>query len=810
MGNANSGGLPRTRSLTSMVKKSSSGGSKGKKDAAELEMGIKGRSESEMSKGRAESEMLVAKTSSTSSKGRTESEISATTKGRAESEMFAKTSSTSKARAESEMHGGKTSKARAETEIPSSGSSKIRSESSNKTRAESEARTFTPRPPLMPKNSTISLDDDWKRMSSSSSSRRASIHLHEAWYDNAYTRKIHLGKSDGSMTCPNCRLAITSNLPVSPRAELATTLAISSPPSMTPTPTAMTPAQPPKSMHATSSPKLTTDDTKFVTCTYCQMKWPFVVARMIPKIPGGNQWVRDVDYVNQSYLCWARMLKESEEARLQKLLETFLILDREDLEARLVSLQSPFLQNAPATELALQLATATAWQTREFSHVAFCRRFLPNGLLEWQPASENCLETQKDPKELGILPEEICEIRHGPLGDKITWFKAQVERLRSPGARGANPPGSGALRVSVRRDCVLEDASTCFLTMKPQDLWRTTKYEFIDELAIDAGGLAREFFTLVGAQAFNASFGLFEAVHAEDGLLSYRINLNSGLANELHLQYFRFVGRFLAKALIDGYNIPCHLTRDLYKHMVGEPISIDDVSLIDPQLGKSMLHVLECEDVGALCLDFTTSVWGLGKTNQVDLIENGSQTNVTGDNVEKYLSLLLRFVMLDRHHLQLSFFLKGFEEVVPQSLISVFTASEFEGVISGLDFVDVDDWMKHCVYRGKFLLEAQAHPVIGWFWTHIRNMDQPTRGKFLQFCTASSRVPVQGFKALTGDDGLEMWFSIEAVSLERCIYPRAHTCFNRLELPLYTSEADLIRYVDEAVGVGLVGFNMDE
>lgn len=43
---------------------------------------------------------------------------------------------------------------------------------------------------------------------------------------------------------------------------------------------------------------------------------------------------------------------------------------------------------------------------------------------------------------------------------------------------------------------------------------------------------------------------------------------------------------------------------------------------------------MECDDVEALYLDFTTAVWMLGVTDIVELKENGSNIAVTNDNRE--------------------------------------------------------------------------------------------------------------------------------------------------------------------------------
>lgn len=163
-------------------------------------------------------------------------------------------------------------------------------------------------------------------------------------------------------------------------------------------------------------------------------------------------------------------------------------------------------------------------------------------------------------------------------------------------------------------------------------------------------------------------------------------------------------------------------------------------------------------------------------------MENGSQVPVTADNVDMYVSLMLRHYLFDRHRMQLGFLIKGFSEVVPPALVSVFTSAEFEALISGADRIDVDDWAASTQYRGKYMKNKEQHEVIDWWWTYVRSLTREDQARLLRFCTGSSRVPIMGFKSLQGDDGASMPFSIDSVSLATAVFPRAHTCFNRCVL----------------------------
>lgn len=45
-------------------------------------------------------------------------------------------------------------------------------------------------------------------------------------------------------------------------------------------------------------------------------------------------------------------------------------------------------------------------------------------------------------------------------------------------------------------------------------------------------------------------------------------------------------------------------------------------------------------------------------------------------------------------------------------------------------------------------------PVVRWFWQIVEAYSEEMRARLLQFVTGSSRVPLQGFKALQGKSGL--------------------------------------------------------
>ena len=83
-------------------------------------------------------------------------------------------------------------------------------------------------------------------------------------------------------------------------------------------------------------------------------------------------------------------------------------------------------------------------------------------------------------------------------------------------------------------------------------------------------------------------------------------------------------------------------------------------------------------------------------------------------------------------------------ESVLQDLIKIFNDHELELLISGLPEIDVDDLRANTEYSGY----TAAAPVIQWFWEIVRGLEKQDLALLVQFVTGTSKVPLEGFKAL--------------------------------------------------------------
>ena len=142
-------------------------------------------------------------------------------------------------------------------------------------------------------------------------------------------------------------------------------------------------------------------------------------------------------------------------------------------------------------------------------------------------------------------------------------------------------------------------------------------------------------------------------------------------------------------------------------------------------------------------------------------------------------------------------------------LLGVFDYQELQFVIGGLPEVDVGDWRRHATYLGAFAADGEKHPVVAAFWRAVEGFDGEQRARLLQFATGAPRAPPAGFKALAGDDGGYCRFALAPLPRAAGPWPRAHTCFNRVDLPLYDRPAELEHYLALSIHLEVVGFTLD-
>lgn len=180
-----------------------------------------------------------------------------------------------------------------------------------------------------------------------------------------------------------------------------------------------------------------------------------------------------------------------------------------------------------------------------------------------------------------------------------------------------------------------------------------------------------------------------------------------------------------------------------------------------------------------------------------ELKPGGAAIAVTEDNKREYVRLYVNYRFMRGIEQQFLALQKGFTELIPPQLLRPFDERELELVIGGISNIDIADWrsntrLKHCTPETN---------IVQWFWQAVESYSEEMRARLLQFVTGSSRVPLQGFRALQGSTGAAgpRLFTIHCVDVSPQNLPKAHTCFNRIDIPPYDSYQKLLDKLTQAV-----------
>uniref|UniRef100_A0A8C1JLI9 HECT-type E3 ubiquitin transferase n=1 Tax=Cyprinus carpio TaxID=7962 RepID=A0A8C1JLI9_CYPCA len=340
--------------------------------------------------------------------------------------------------------------------------------------------------------------------------------------------------------------------------------------------------------------------------------------------------------------------------------------------------------------------------------------------------------------------------------------------------------GPGKIKLIIRREHLLEGTFNQVMAYSRKELQRNKLFiAFVGEEGLDYSGPSREFFFLLSQELFNPYYGLFE--YSANDTYTVQISPMSAFV-ENHLEWFRFSGRILGLALIHQYLLDAFFTRPFYKALLRLVTDLSDLEYLDEEFHKSLQWMKDNDITNILDLTFTVNEEVFGQVIERELKSGGSNIQVTEKNKKEYIERMARWRVERGVMQQTEALVRGFYEVVDSRLVSVFDARELELVIAGTAEIDLNDWRSNTEYRGGY---HDGHVVIRCFWDAVERFNNEQRLRLLQFVTGTSSVPYEGFAALRGSNGLrrfciEKWGKITSL-------PRAHTCFNRLDLPPYPS-----------------------
>ncbi|KAH7479101.1 E3 ubiquitin-protein ligase SMURF1 [Phytophthora ramorum] len=387
----------------------------------------------------------------------------------------------------------------------------------------------------------------------------------------------------------------------------------------------------------------------------------------------------------------------------------------------------------------------------------------------------------------------IMRVSTLPFSEKAQWFYQYSLKLCSSIVDGYHT-------IRIHRDRVLKQSMTLFMSAPDATLHRRLRVDFMDEVGVDGGGILREWLHLVCSQLFAESLGLF-TLTSSAAHQGYWINRTATGKCTKQLQMYVFFGKLLGKALLEGLLLNVRLSVPLLKHILGVPLKLSDLYLLDETVHSSMMWILENDNTNALGLNFTV--------DGAELIPNGADVILHDGNKQLYVAKVAQYYLFDSVRAEISSIMEGLRSVISDSVLHVFDFKELDILFSGLPQIDVNDWRQHTDIR---FYEQSSHEfeLVAWFWEILESFTQDQRGRLLQYVTGSSGVPVEGFKGLTGMDGEIQLFTIQLgkdISTVYTVLPHASTCLNRLDLPLYPSKAELERILSMVIEMDVTGFS---
>jgi len=422
--------------------------------------------------------------------------------------------------------------------------------------------------------------------------------------------------------------------------------------------------------------------------------------------------------------------------------------------------------------------------------------------------NQNVIRVNENNQELNNIIEAIgLETKKVlPRGKSNGTFEEKVDYLRFDISKKKIDFINGAEKLKINRDKVLEDSMEQF---KYINLFKELKIIFVGEESHDAGGLIREWLTILFQKILDSNTGMFQRSDTDE--IGYIIKPNLYPSQELLNKYY-FIGRVLAKALLENLTVNCCFNKVIYQLILGEKIQLNDLVFIDRPLYKSMKHLVsmkeECGENIALCEIYFTFDYEdeSGRFQQEDLIPNGRDILVTQDNLDEYINKRIEYYTKSQLS-GIKEIIRGINTIFPVDYLKIFSSDQLGLLINGTPFIDTEDWRMNTKYKNY----QDYDNVIINFWDIISNLSQEDLSNFLLFCTGSSRVPIGGFKSLESNRGQISKFEIVRTEYYegKKNFLRAHTCFNRLDLPNFPDKEKLNDAVRFALENEVLGFGIE-
>jgi len=384
------------------------------------------------------------------------------------------------------------------------------------------------------------------------------------------------------------------------------------------------------------------------------------------------------------------------------------------------------------------------------------------------------------------LDEKIIKLKEEINSKKISWEE-------------------GCCQLNLTRNNLLKESMS---QIKDINLKKELKINFKGEVSYDAGGIMREFFTTVFQTLESDKLKLF--IISDSNEFSYIINPFLS-HNKENFEYFSFIGKLIAKALFDNITVNICFNKLIYKMILQEEILFKDLLFIDYSLYTSLknlkgTNLAQNNKNNNLELYYSIEMKDVyNHMHSLELIEKGREIPLT--NIDDYISKRINF-MIGMYEPFIKEIRDNIYKYLSKDVITNFTSDEFELILNGRPFIDIEEWKIFTEYKEPY---NNNHYIIKWFWEILNNLSQKELSNLLLFSTGSGRVPLGGFAVLESNRGNIARFTIEMLPYKNGCknFIKAHTCFNRIDIPLYKNKQEMIEMIKFVSNQEILGFGID-
>ncbi|KAK5843890.1 E3 ubiquitin-protein ligase UPL3-like [Gossypium arboreum] len=305
----------------------------------------------------------------------------------------------------------------------------------------------------------------------------------------------------------------------------------------------------------------------------------------------------------------------------------------------------------------------------------------------------------------------------------------------------------------------------------------------------------------------------------------WQLNADASEGSEFSkiIEYFRLVGRVMAKALQDGRLLDLPLSTSFYKLVLGEELDLHDIPSFDSEFGKTLLelHLLVCrkkylelmgDDSGDaiadlrfrgapiedLCLDFTLP-------GHPDYILKPGDETVDINNLEEYISLVVDATVKTGIMRQMEAFRAGFNQVFDIASLQIFTPQELDYLLCGRrELWEAETLADHIKFDHGYTAKS---PVIINLLKIMGEFTPDQQRAFCQFVTGAPRLPPGGLAVLNPKLTIVKKHSSPSESVDDDL-PSVMTCANYLKLPPYSTKEILYKKLLYAISEGQGSFDL--